>query len=327
MQYSLPEKFTLRRPVKEDVGALLEMLRTCDLAERGIIRTTESELREMWEFPGHDPARDAWLVIAPGGQIAAFAFVGHIAPISRLFLDLRVHPDYTGQGLYDYLLELSLEHARTFIHEAQEGVRVSLDVGFVEKNTEMRQAAERAGLKHVRSNWLMQIDMDEPPAQPVWPEGIELRPFSPDLLHAVYEADNEAFRDHWGRVPIDFETWQLFSYKREDFDSTLWFLAFAGEEIAGFALCSYELGEAWVGELGVRRPWRRKGLGLAFLHHAFGEFYRRGIRKVVLNVDSQNLTGATRLYTRAGMRAVEQIDIYTLELRPGVELSTETLAV
>lgn len=327
MSYSLPEKFTVRRPVKEDVSALLAMLQACDLAERGTIRTTETELHDMWELPDHDLTQDAWLVIAPGERIAAFTFVVHFAPVCRIFADLRVHPDYAGLGLYDYLLERSLERARELVSEAQEGVRVSLDAGFVEKNAEMRQAAERAGLTHIRSHWLMQIDMDAAPPRPVWPEHIELRPFSNELLHAVYEADNEAFQDHWGRVPVDFETWQFFSYKREDFDPSLWFLAFDGEEIAGFALCSYELGEAWVGELGVRRPWRHQGLGLAFLYHAFGEFYRRGIRKVVLNVDSQNLTGATRLYTRAGMRPVEQTDIYTVELRPGVEISTETLAV
>lgn len=325
MRSSLPENFTLRRPREEDISALLAMLQTCDLAEHGTLRTTETELREMWKLPGHDLERDAWLVIAPDERIAAFAFVVHFAPICRIFADLRVHPDYATLGLYDYLLEISLERARALIPEAQEDVRVSLDVAFVEKNAEMRQTIERAGLTHIRSNWLMQIDMDTPPPQPVWPECVELRPFSTDLLHAVYEADNEAFQDHWGRVPVDFETWQFFSYKRESFDPDLWFLAFDGDEIAGFALCLYELGEAWVGELGVRRPWRQKGLGLAFLHHAFGEFYRRGLRKVVLNVDSQNLTGATRLYTRAGMRSVEQTDIYTLELRPGVELSTQTL--
>ena len=169
--------------------------------------------------------------------------------------------------------------------------------------------------------------MDAPPPEPVWPERVELRPYTSDLLQAVFEADDEAFQDHWGHVSNNFELWQMFTVKRDGFDPSLWFLAYEGDEIAGFALCSYEQGEAWVGELGVRRPWRRIGLGLAFLHHAFGEFYRRGERRVVLNVDSQNLTGATRLYTRAGMHPFEQTDIYELELRPGVELSTQALQV
>lgn len=45
----------------------------------------------------------------------------------------------------------------------------------------------------------------------------------------------------------------------------------------------------------MRRPWRHKGIGLALLHHSFGAFYRRDIRKVYLGVDAQSLTGATRL--------------------------------
>ena len=79
-------------------------------------------------------------------------------------------------------------------------------------------------------------------------------------------------------------------------------------------------------DLSVRRPWRRKGLGMALLYHSFGEFYRRGTRKVGLDVDSQNLTGATRLYERVGMRVNRQYDSYEKELRPGIELSTQSLS-
>lgn len=114
--------------------------------------------------------------------------------------------------------------------------------------------------------------------------------------------------------------------KRDGFDASLWNLAYEDNEIAGFCLNSIDQGEAWVGELGVLRPWRKKGLGLAFLHHSFGQFYQRGHRSVVLNVDSENLTGATRLYTRAGMHPVEQTNMFEIELRPGIELSTQTLA-
>jgi ribosomal protein S18 acetylase RimI-like enzyme len=75
----------------------------------------------------------------------------------------------------------------------------------------------------------------------------------------------------------------------------------------------------------VRRPWRRQGLGLALLHHAFNEFYKRGKRKVGLGVDASSLTGATRLYERAGMHIHSQFDLYEKELRPGKELATTEL--
>lgn len=70
-----------------------------------------------------------------------------------------------------------------------------------------------------------------------------------------------------------------------------------------------------------------EGLGLALLYAAFGEFYQRGERKVALQVDAQSLTGATRLYERAGMHLVRQFDRYEKEMRAGSELSTQELGV
>jgi mycothiol synthase len=67
----------------------------------------------------------------------------------------------------------------------------------------------------------------------------------------------------------------------------------------------------------VRHPWRGRGLGLALLRHAFGEFYRRGVREVSLSVDAESTTGAPRLYRRAGMRVAGRYMLYQRELRPG----------
>jgi hypothetical protein len=61
------------------------------------------------------------------------------------------------------------------------------------------------------------------------------------------------------------------------------------------------------------------------LHHTFGQFYQRGTRKVGLDVDAQSLTGATRLYEKAGMHVARREALYEKELRPGVELSTQSL--
>jgi ribosomal protein S18 acetylase RimI-like enzyme len=58
--------------------------------------------------------------------------------------------------------------------------------------------------------------------------------------------------------------------------------------------------------LGVREEMRGRGLGKALLHQSFTDFYRRGVPKVGLAVDSQNPTGATRLYQKVGMQIAEQ---------------------
>jgi ribosomal protein S18 acetylase RimI-like enzyme len=82
----------------------------------------------------------------------------------------------------------------------------------------------------------------------------------------------------------------------------------------------------YVMSLGVRRSWRRKGVALALLHHTFGEFRSRGKTKVALDVDAHSLTGATRLYEKAGMHMQRQSVVYEKELRPGIDLSTQSLS-
>ena len=117
----------------------------------------------------------------------------------------------------------------------------------------------------------------------------------------------------------------------------LWFLAVEEDNglhrgrdvIAGVCLCTEFLPEdsdmAYVDSLGVRRAWRRQGIGLAMLHHAFGVFRRRGKKRVTLHVDAESLTGATRLYERAGMHVEEQNVFYEFVVREGRNLATESL--
>ncbi|MGH7357814.1 MAG: GNAT family N-acetyltransferase, partial [Candidatus Rokuibacteriota bacterium] len=98
----------------------------------------------------------------------------------------------------------------------------------------------------------------------------------------------------------------------------LWFLLEEGDELAGICLCGpHAAGESdfgWVVVLAVRRPWRRRGLGLTLLRHAFRELRRRGMTRAGLDVDAENLTGAVRLYEGAGMRVVKRRDILERKL-------------
>jgi mycothiol synthase len=53
------------------------------------------------------------------------------------------------------------------------------------------------------------------------------------------------------------------------------------------------------------------------LQHSFGALYRASKRKVSLEVDAENATGATRLYEKAGMHVERRVEIFEKELRPG----------
>ncbi len=166
---------------------------------------------------------------------------------------------------------------------------------------------------------VMELIMSEPPAAPQWAQGITVRSFVRDQdEQATFRADEEAAQDKGYHQPLDFDGWsKRMGLGMERFDSSLWFLACDETEIAGVALNIYDRqsNTGWVDHLGVRRTWRKIGIGKALLLYSFGEFYRRGIPRVKLSVDSKSLTNAPHLYEGLGMKTVQQYHIYKKALQ------------
>jgi mycothiol synthase len=312
----------------DDLKPVFDIITARDITLYGAAEpgNTLEELRHSWQSPGHNLETDSWVVLSPAGNIIATVGVWHRQYI-LFYAHPNIHPRYTGLGIGLFLLQLAEKRARQYLADAPSHARITLHswASSIDKTGQHRLQQE--GFTRVRSSWRMEIEMQDTPPQPQWPQGIVVRALNPGQEErAVFAASDEAFRDHWGHISGDLEQWKHWTVERPDFDPSLWFLACEGNEIAGISLCEYQAEDlGWVNDLAVRRPWRRKGLGMALLHHSFGEFYRRGIRKVGLEVDSQNLTGATRLYERVGMHSTRQYDSYEKELRSGIELTTQSL--
>jgi ribosomal protein S18 acetylase RimI-like enzyme len=177
---------------------------------------------------------------------------------------------------------------------------------------------EERGYAPVRHSFRMLIDLGGEPVIPVWPDGIAVRTAGPGEERAVYDAYVEAFTDHWDFVAEPFDRWLHNQAESPLARKDLWFVAADGDEVAGVCLCAaHESGDpeyGWIGILGVRPRWRRRGLGEALLRHAFGAFAAEGATRVGLGVDGENTTGAVRLYERAGMRVVRRYDTYERRL-------------
>jgi mycothiol synthase len=166
-----------------------------------------------------------------------------------------------------------------------------------------------------RHFYRMTIELDGPPPEPEWPDGLEVEPFVyPDESEAFHAALDEAFEEEWGHEPERLVDWQA-RRERPGFDPTLWFTVKERGEIAAAIVCDEDrFGMGWIQSIGVRKPWRRHGLGFALLPHAFGELYRRDRRVIGLGVDTQNPTGATCLYERAGMKVAWSAAFFEKEL-------------
>ena len=182
---------------------------------------------------------------------------------------------------------------------------------------------EQAGYAPVRFFYSMQrVELQDLP-EALLPAGVRVRPVEPEQLRAIWDAKNEAFRDHWGygqRSEGDYAHWLEDPYN----DLSLWRVAWARDEdgreerVVGMALnfiypedntrFGFLRGE--VGTLGVLRPWRERGLGRALLVRSMQALRERGMTEVVLEVDTDNLTGALRLYEDVGFRTLSQDAIY-----------------
>jgi mycothiol synthase len=297
-----------------DAYGVAELIAARDIADYGSTDASVEEVQNYWEAPRFDLQQDARIISAPNGLIVGYEEV-YPRSEERLEFDGYVHPRESGRGFGTLLLRWAEERARERVGEMQPAGQVILrgNTAAVDLNASAMFNAE--GFALVRQFWRMEIEMTSPPDRPVWPAGITLRAMQIDrdarTVHAVIE---EAFADHWGHVPRSFEDWEQAVLQSDRFDPTLTFMALDGHEVAGVVVNRHR-DIAWVSSLAVRRAWRKRGLGLALLLHSFNEFYQRGERAVGLGVDAASLTGATRLYEKAGMHVTRRYDTYEKVLR------------
>jgi ribosomal protein S18 acetylase RimI-like enzyme len=332
----LPAGYTAR-PVKpdQDVPALMRLQNAVSMADYGVGEVDERLAREPYNLPSFDVERDSWFVHDAQGEPAGLVefYDGqelHVSP----YVFLRVRPDLAATPLTDALLAWAARRAPENLPLAPEGARVALSTDVASVNRGVIDALERNGWHRDRVGWTMEIDLNAaaPFPDPAWPDGITVRTANLEAdARAIHEAVEDAFSDHYGFVRQPFEVWLHFRTRFFEPEPDLWFLAMDGDAIAGTALCSShrpaEPDLGWISTLGVRRSWRRRGLGLALLRHAFAALAERGVPRAGLGVDSQSLTGATALYEKAGMRVVREGYEYERIVRDGRDLRTTELGV
>jgi mycothiol synthase len=300
---------TVRRPTRDELPAIAAFTALCDRHDIGGVDMTLASFESEWAMPRFDPTQDAWAMYSAAGELIAYA---HITRRPKAAPEVAgwVHPEHRGTGLGSQLVDLSEARVREIVDApgAEEPRAV------VQWTNHLTPGAAELltgrGYRLNRRYWRMSITLgDEEPPAPVWPEGVETRPMRVGVDdEAVHETMVTAFRDHWRSAPLPFPEWRQLRMGNRNFDPSLWLLAWSGHRIVGASLNMDEDGEAWVQTLGVLREARGRGVGRALLVESFRAFHRRGHRQILLGVDSENPTGATRLYESAGMTADRQWD-------------------
>jgi GNAT superfamily N-acetyltransferase len=176
------------------------------------------------------------------------------------------------------------------------------------------------GYRPVRYSFEMaRPTLDDIPNFPL-PAGLEIRPALPEHYRAIWEANDEAFRDHWGYTPATEEEYQEWLSDPTTFQPQRWQIAWdvATNEVAGQVKAfihqaeneKYNRRRGYTEGISVRRPYRRRGLARALIARSLSDQRAQGLTESALSVDGESLTGATRVYEDCGFRVVKRIAIY-----------------
>ncbi len=268
---------------------------------------------------GFDPRRDV-LIAEVAGRPIAYGRRWHrrLDDGTRLYLNIGcILPEWSRRGIGRAMLH----QGETYLREV---AATQLDTGpryfqsFVADTEVGADALLRSeGYQIVRNFYeMVRPDLDNIPDLPL-PDGLEVRPATPDQYRAIGAALNEAFRDHWGHSETTEEEHERW-LNSPHFQPHLWQVAWAGDEVAGMVLPYIDADEnahfkrlrGWPDPIGVRRPWRRRGLASALIARSLRVLKEHGMTEAALGVDTENLSGALRVYERLGFQAVKRFSSY-----------------
>ena len=273
----------------------------------------------------HDPRKDV-LVAEVGGKMVGYSRVFWDRELegSRVYWHFGfVLPEWRGKGLGRAMIRWAEGHAREIeaLQADRENVSALASTEARDNMAGLENLLKAEGYEPVRYEFHMETpDLDHIP-DAAMPEGLEIRPAKPEHYKAIWEASYEAFRDHWGAGEVDendYNSWVTDPLLQPD----LWVVAWDGDQVAGSILnyinheYNARMGDrkgrkiGYTEDISVRRPWRKRGLARALLARSMQVHKERGMTQTALSVDTENPSGALRLYESMGYQVISKSTIY-----------------
>jgi ribosomal protein S18 acetylase RimI-like enzyme len=271
----------------------------------------KQNISEALEDDSVDLSRDSLAAFAPDGEAVAFAWLqgtAEVRDLDRIDIEGAVLPAARRSGLGRRLLDWAEERGASMHRERHPGTAGVLCVAAHENNAGKAVLLRAAGFEATRWAYTMTSAMDPLPEPPPLPSAMSLALYSTEWDEAVRQAHREAFAEEWGSTPPDERAWLRWYTGSDTFRPDVSWLVLGGDEVAAYLLTYFweadaaatGVREAFVGQLGVRPAFRRRGLGRLLLARALRSYRDAGYERSALNVDTANPSGALGLYERAG---------------------------
>jgi ribosomal protein S18 acetylase RimI-like enzyme len=264
-----------------------------------------------------DPAVDMVMVVDSDDRVVGYTRIDwwQVVDGERKYAVFgKVDPDMLGTGLVDALLRAAADRSETVAanHDI-DSPKVLEGWADDDREREFSDAYRGLGFRPVTFGATMvRPDLDDIPGASL-PDGVEIRPVEASHLRSIWEADKEAFRDHWGYAETTEEDWHRF-LEFPHRDESLWKVAWAGDTVVGQVRSfinedeNAELGHArgWTEFISTHREWRKQGIARALICESLRQLGERGMSEAGLGVHVENPNGAFGLYESLGYRVTER---------------------
>lgn len=282
----------------------------------------EDETRNEFEHLEHcDPYKDMALAEDDAGHPLGYArisWIDDLEGLRRYQFNLSVSREGEGLGAASTLLDWAIERVHGLTDLNQTDRRTVMQTWVIDEKTQAARLSTltKAGFTPIRYGYFMLRDLSEPIEVSDLPDGLYTRPCTPDDDRPIFDALHDAFRDHWGYAPppdmdADFDEFRSWPLR----NPALYKVAFAKDEngreqVAGMVLNfvaeednkAFGFKRGWCDPICVRRPWRKRGVARGLIMRSLRMFADMGMTEAALGVDTENMSGALRVYESCGFK-------------------------
>ncbi len=293
-----------------DYPIMAEIINAANKADKEDYVTKEEEIaRNYAHIQRSDPDKDMLFVEIDGTAVGYGRCMWDAETEGDYLYSFFLHmkPEGRNRGIGLPVMEYFLDRMKLMAAEHPAEAPKYFQSWTNEDKTWYNNLLKKLGLKPVRFGYGMKRVCSEPIDFQPLPVGIEVRPVNETHMRAIFDADTEAFRDHWGFVEPTEKDYQRFLENPIN-DPSLWKVAWDGDQVVGMVRNYIDEDEnknanrkrGYTENISVRRPWRRQGIARSLLIQSIHMFQEMGMEETYLGVDTQNPNGALNLYQSVG---------------------------